>query len=78
MNPVTGSAFESRRELPDEALRAQAARLVGFTRRFDRLTGHMRLLADVDGVKRWAERFHTENRDFCADRADKDWNFRAS
>ncbi len=58
MNPATGSAFESRRELPDEALRAQAARLVGFTRRFDRLTGHMRLLADVDGVKHWAERFH--------------------
>jgi AAA+ superfamily predicted ATPase len=58
MSATTDSAFESRRELPDEALRAQAARLVGFARRFEHLRGQMRLLADVDGVKRWAERCH--------------------
>jgi len=52
------SAFESRRELPDEALRAQAARLIGFPRRFERLSQHLRLLTDADGVRRWAERYH--------------------
>jgi len=52
------SAFESRRELPDQALRQQSERLVGFARRFERLRGQMRLLTDVDGVKRWAERHH--------------------
>lgn len=52
------SAFESLRELPDEALRAQAGRLVGFARRFERLSGQMRLLTDLDGVKGWADRYH--------------------
>lgn len=51
-------AFESRRELPDEDLRSQARRLVGFGRRFERLSGQMRLLTDVDGVKRWAQEYH--------------------
>jgi AAA+ superfamily predicted ATPase len=52
------TAFESRRELPDDALRAQAARLVGFPSRFERLRGQMRLLSDVDGTKSWAKRHH--------------------
>src|SRR2546426_7617334 len=58
MSQSPDTAFESRRELPDQALRAQAGRLVGFARRFERLSGHMRLLTDVDGVKRWAGRHH--------------------
>lgn len=58
MSTAKDSAFESRRELPDEELRAQAARLVGFERRFEHLNGQMRLLADVDGVKKWAKRHH--------------------
>ena len=58
MSEAPDTAFESRRELPDEALRAQAARLVGFARRFERLSGQMRLLTDVEGVKRWAGRHH--------------------
>jgi AAA+ superfamily predicted ATPase len=52
------SPFESKRELPDEALKAQARRLVGFARRFDRLRGQMRLLTDVDGVQAWADAHH--------------------
>lgn len=58
MSAAPESVFESRRELPDEALLARAARLVGFARRFERLGGQMRLLTDVDGVARWAERHH--------------------
>jgi AAA+ superfamily predicted ATPase len=58
MSTAPESAFESRRDLPDEALRTQATRLVGFDRRFDRLSGQMRLLIDVDGVKEWATRHH--------------------
>ncbi len=58
MSQSPDTAFESRRELPDLALRAQAGRLVGFARRFERLSGQMRLLTDVEGVKRWAGRHH--------------------
>ncbi len=58
MTPAVETAFESRKELPDSELEAQAARLVGFKRRFERLSGQMRLLTDVDGVKRWAARHH--------------------
>lgn len=52
------TAFESRRDLPDSGLKAQAVRLIGFMRRFERLSGQMRLLTDVEGVKTWAERYH--------------------
>lgn len=58
MTATPDAAFESRRELPDEALRDQAKRLVGFARRFDRLSGQMRLLTDVDGVRKWTDRHH--------------------
>jgi AAA+ superfamily predicted ATPase len=50
--------FEMRRELPDDELKAQGERLVGFGRRFERLRGQMRLLTDVDRVREWAERHH--------------------
>lgn len=52
------TAFESRRELPDPELMSQASRLIGFKRRLERLSGQMRLLADIDGVKKWAGRHH--------------------
>lgn len=59
MNSPSDTAFESRRELPDAALEAQAKRLVGFERRFGRLSGQMRLLTDEAGVKRWANNHHS-------------------
>ncbi len=52
------TAFESRRELPDDELKAQAERLIGFARRFERLNGQMRLLTDAAGVRGWADRHH--------------------
>lgn len=71
MSPATDTAFESRRELPDETLRAQASRLVGFTRRFERLSGQMRLLTDVDGVKAWAKRHHDGGENLVAALGDR-------
>lgn len=58
MTAASENAFEVRRDLPDPELQAQAKRLVGFERRFERLSGQMRLLTDADGVKRWADRHH--------------------
>ncbi len=58
MTTPTEQVFESRRELPDAQLEAQAQRLIGFGRRYDRLCGQMRLLTDVAGVKRWADDHH--------------------
>jgi AAA+ superfamily predicted ATPase len=55
---VSVSPFEMQRELPDNELRAQGERLVGFAQRFERLRGQMRLLTDVDGVRAWAEEHH--------------------
>jgi len=58
MSVARETAFESKRELPDSELEAQAKRLIGFTRRFGRLQGQMRLLIDVDGVERWTTDHH--------------------
>ena len=58
MTTPTEQVFETRRELPDQQLEAQAERLIGFRRRFERLSGQMRLLTDVAGVRRWADDHH--------------------
>jgi AAA+ superfamily predicted ATPase len=55
---MSASPFETRRELPDEELKTQGQRLIGFGRRFAHLRGQMRLLTDVDGVRAWATRHH--------------------
>lgn len=55
---MSGSPFESRRELPDDELRLQGERLVGFAPRLERVLGQMRLLSDLDGVRQWAKRHH--------------------
>src|SRR4051812_26523745 len=47
-----------RRELPDDELKAQGERLIGFRRRFEGLRGQIRLLTDVDRVREWAQRYH--------------------
>jgi AAA+ superfamily predicted ATPase len=52
------SKFELKRELPDPRLAALGRRLVGFERRFARIGQQLRLLADADGVARWAQRYH--------------------
>jgi SpoVK/Ycf46/Vps4 family AAA+-type ATPase len=54
----TETKFELKRELPDADLEARAKRLVGFQRRFERIGQQMRLLTDIDEVKKWAEKHH--------------------
>jgi hypothetical protein len=54
----TKTKFELKRELPDGDLLALAERLVGFRRRFERIGQQMRLLTDLDGVRKWAESHH--------------------
>jgi len=63
--------FESRRDLPDDSLRARSERLVGFKRRFSRVSGQMRMLADPDGLKKWSVRHHGDDERLTAALADR-------
>lgn len=58
MTSAPEQLFETRRELPDDDLQRRAARLVGFQKRFDRLQGQVRLLIDVEGLRKWANKHH--------------------
>lgn len=54
----TETKFELKRELPDLNLEALGNRLIGFQRRFERVGQQLRLLTDIEGVKKWAEQHH--------------------
>ncbi len=58
--PVTEAKdlFELELPLPDDALQARAARLVGFEQRYERLRRDLRLLASPDEVREWSQRFY--------------------
>lgn len=58
MNRPVESAFALRLELPDPALKSLGQRLVGFGKRFDRLSAQIRQLTDLDGLKAWADKHH--------------------
>ena len=58
MTDGPGSAFEARRDLPDDELLRRSRRLIGFGPRFSRLSGQMRLLTDQEGVAKWARTHH--------------------
>jgi AAA+ superfamily predicted ATPase len=53
--------FELKRELPDLDLKALGNRLIGFQRRFERIGQQLRLITDLEGVKRWAGQHHGPN-----------------
>jgi len=65
------NAFELRRDLPDDSLRLRAERLIGFERRFSRVSGQMRMLADLEGLKEWSVRHHGEGENLTAALADR-------
>jgi AAA+ superfamily predicted ATPase len=65
------TAFELRRELPDDDLLERSRRLVGFERRFGRLSSQMRLLADQQGIEKWAHRHHGGNEQLSAALSDR-------
>lgn len=57
-NGEVQSPLELKIELPDPSLAARAGRLVGFDARFRRLGAQLRLLADADGLRSWAQHYH--------------------
>lgn len=71
MSTSGNTAFESRRDLPDEELAERARRLIGFKHRFERLSGQMRLLTDTGGVKGWAARYHSGGESLVAALGDR-------
>lgn len=71
MSDASTTAFEARHDLPSDRLLEQGRRLVGFDRRFERLSGHMRLLSDLDGVSTWAKRNHGGAPDLVAALGDR-------
>ena len=56
--PVTSELFELELALPDEALTSEAARLIGFDERYQRLRRDLRLLLERDQVAAWSERMY--------------------
>jgi len=68
---MSETAFQSKRDLPDAQLEGRAARLIGFAQRFERLQGQMRLLTDLDGVKKWAARYQGGGQALVAALADR-------
>ena len=50
--------FELRLELPDKHLDRLASRLVGFSRRHERLRCHIRMLIDEEGLEGWSRNYY--------------------
>jgi SpoVK/Ycf46/Vps4 family AAA+-type ATPase len=55
MSEGTSRLFELEVELPDDRLKSQSGRLIGFTRRYDRIRQDLRLLIDADGLAKWSQ-----------------------
>lgn len=66
MSAARSDLFELELPLPDAALRARAARLVGFDDRYERLRRDLRLLASPDEVRAWSSRFYKVELPICA------------
>src|SRR3990172_666493 len=71
MSDSVDSVFQSRWDLPDDKLEAQAKRLVGFGERFDRLSAQLRLITDMEGVREWADRHHNGGANLVATLSDR-------
>src|SRR5438128_10871897 len=54
----TSQLFEAELSLPDNRLAEQAKRLIGFSRRFDRMRQDLRLLMDYEGLRKWSEKHY--------------------
>ena len=58
MSEGSSALFELEVPLPDSRLKAQAARLVGFQARYDKIHQDLRLLVDKDGLEQWSKKFY--------------------
>ncbi|HMM80501.1 MAG TPA: AAA family ATPase [Pyrinomonadaceae bacterium] len=50
--------FDNIIELPNKAIKERADGLIGFTDKFNRVFGNLRLLIDSEGLKEWSLRHH--------------------
>jgi SpoVK/Ycf46/Vps4 family AAA+-type ATPase len=58
MHQGNAALFELEIPLPDDRLKAQAGRLIGFTKRYDKIRQDLRLLVDHEGLERWSRKHY--------------------
>ena len=63
--------FELELDLPNNAIAANATRLVGFDARYERLHRDLRLLANPDELRAWSSKFHHKELPICAAVSDR-------
>jgi AAA+ superfamily predicted ATPase len=73
MNDVieTANLFELELDLPNDAIAATSARLVGFPDRYERLHRDLRLLADPEEVRAWSRKYHHKELAICSAVSDR-------
>jgi len=73
MNEVIEVAdlFELELELPNNAIAAASARLVGFEKRYEKLHRDLRLLADPEELRAWSKKHHHKELAMCTAIADR-------
>ncbi len=73
MNDVieTANLFELELDLPNAAIAAASARLVGFQDRYQRLHRDLRLLADPEEVRAWSRKYHHKELAICSAISDR-------
>jgi len=65
------SLFELELDLPNNAIAASAARLVGFENRYQHIYRDLRLLTDPEEVRAWSKKHHNKELAICAVIADR-------
>jgi AAA+ superfamily predicted ATPase len=63
--------FELEIELPNNAISAASARLVGFENRYEKLRRDLRLLADPEELRAWSKKHHHNDLAICTAIADR-------
>jgi len=58
MREGNSTLFELEVPLPDNRLKVQAQRLVGFKARYERMNQNLRLLIDKEGLERWSKKYY--------------------
>src|ERR1700686_166875 len=67
----TVDLFELELELPNAAIAAASARLVGFENRYQRLHRDLRLLSDPEQLREWSKKYHHKELVICNAVADR-------
>jgi AAA+ superfamily predicted ATPase len=55
---MTTSVFDNNLELPNEGINSRTLRLIGFEKKFNRISGNLKLLLDHEGLVKWSRKFH--------------------